>query len=121
MAQSSPQVMVFFTTCTDGEQAMLIAKSLVDEQLAACVNILPGVRSVYRWQGKVNIDSEVLLLGKTTASCVPMLKDRVRALHTYTCPELLVLNVVDGMQAYLDWVQACCCLSPATATNAPPH
>lgn len=84
--------------------AETLAKALVDERLVACVNVLPGVRSFFRWQGKVDIADEVLLVLKTTPPRVPALQERLRALHPYEVPELLLLDVADGLPAYLRWV-----------------
>ena len=83
-----------------------LARVLVDERLAACVNVLPPMQSVYRWQGQVQQDDERQLVIKTSADCVEALHLRVRALHPYDVPEWLVIAVDDGSQAYLEWVGA---------------
>jgi periplasmic divalent cation tolerance protein len=76
----------------------------VDERLAACVNLLPGVRSVYRWQGAVEEAGEILLLIKTTRTALPALQARLVALHPYELPELLAVEAADGLPAYLAWI-----------------
>ena len=77
----------------------------MDERLAACVNQLPGVQSTYRWQGAISSDTEVLLLIKTTAACLPALQARLLELHPYELPELIAVPVALGHEAYLQWVR----------------
>ena len=93
-----------FCTCPDAATAERIAQTLVDERLAACVNVLPGLRSVYRWQGAVERTDEVLLLVKTGRERLEALTARVNALHPYELPELVAVEVAGGLGAYLDWV-----------------
>jgi periplasmic divalent cation tolerance protein len=93
-------------SCPDAEVAARIARALVDERLAACVQALPGVTSTYRWQGEVQVDAETLLLIKTTRARIEALMARVAELHPYDTPELLVLEVVDGAPDYLAWLEA---------------
>jgi len=102
----STQVVAVLITAPDDEIARRIAEALVEERLAACVNLLPGVRSIYRWQGAVEEASEVLLIAKTHAERVAALAARVRALHPYELPEVVALPVSDGSEAYLRWVVA---------------
>jgi len=83
-----------------------LARSLVGERLAACVNIVPAVRSIYRWQGRVEEDAEVLLIAKTHCDRVEALSARVRELHPYDLPETLALPAVGGSPDYLGWVNA---------------
>ena len=83
-----------------------LAAQLVDERLCACVNVLPGVTSWFRWQGKVDRADESLLLIKTTAERLPALRTRVQQLHPYEVPEFLELQIADGLPAYLQWVLA---------------
>ncbi len=85
----------------DGER---IGRVLVEERLAACVNVVPGVRSVYRWQGAIETADEALLLIKTTAAAFDALAARVRALHPYSLPEVVALPLAAGLAAYLAWV-----------------
>lgn len=93
-------------TAPDRERAELMARTLVDERLAACVNIVAGVRSVYRWQDQVHEEDEVLCLVKTRPELLPALCARIEALHPYDVPEILAFEVADGSAAYLDWLAA---------------
>lgn len=99
-------VLLAFCSCPDEATAARIARALVEDRLAACVNRLPGVRSTYRWQGAVHDDAEVLLLIKTTRGRLPALRERLPALHPYELPELIAVEVTGGLPAYLDWVAA---------------
>ena len=92
-------------TAPDADTAARLARSLVDERLAACVNLVPGVRSIYRWEGQVEEAGEVLLVAKTRADRAAALASRVRDLHPYDVPEVLELPAVGGSAAYLDWVR----------------
>jgi periplasmic divalent cation tolerance protein len=96
---------IVVSTCADREQAERIAHSLIELHLAACVNILPGVQSIYRWQGGVESSAEVLLLIKTKSELRDEVKAAVSRLHSYEIPELLVLPVADGSEAYLAWLE----------------
>lgn len=100
-----PDVLLALSTCPDADSAARIARTLVAEDLAACVQRLPGLVSCYRWQGETREDAEVLLLIKTTTARFGALKARLPALHPYTVPELVALSVSDGLDAYLDWVR----------------
>lgn len=86
--------------------AEALAHRLVDERLCACVNIVPGLRSVFRWQEQVDVADEVLLVCKTTRSSAERLEARLTELHPYDVPEVLVLAVAGGLPAYLEWVRA---------------
>jgi periplasmic divalent cation tolerance protein len=97
-------VLTCFCTCPDAASAETIARALVGERLAACVNQLPGLRSVYRWEGRVECGDEVLLVAKTTRDRFDALTARVQALHPYELPEVLAVEVAGGRAAYLDWV-----------------
>jgi periplasmic divalent cation tolerance protein len=98
-------VLLCYCSCPDGDSAQVIAEILVGERLAACVNRLPGVVSIYRWQGAVTSGTETLLLIKTTAGCFEALKARLLQLHPYELPELIAVPVERGYAAYLDWVR----------------
>lgn len=91
-------------TAPDADTAERIARTVVEEKLAACANLLPQLRSIYRWQGKVEQASEVLLLLKTGRPWLEQLSDRVRALHPYEVPEIVALPIVAGSDKYLDWI-----------------
>jgi periplasmic divalent cation tolerance protein len=100
------QVHLAFCTCPDAGTATRIAQALVDERLAACVNVLPGVQSVYRWQGAVERADEVLLLIKTRAGRLSALSARIQALHPNELPEVVAVEAAGGLPAYLQWVVA---------------
>ncbi len=102
MGTSSVRVVI--STAPDPETGTRIARALVEERLAACVNVVPGVRSIYRWQGAIEEGQEVLLVIKTQAERVAPLAERLRALHPYEVPELLALPVDAGLASYLQWV-----------------
>jgi periplasmic divalent cation tolerance protein len=99
-------VIVVLTTAGSDEQAEQIATTLVEEGLAACVNIVPGVRSVYRWKGEIEKDHESLLLVKTTAARFADARRRIREVHSYELPELLALRVASGDPEVLAWIAA---------------
>ena len=101
-----PDILLVLTTMPDDDRADALARTLVEERLAACVNVLPGVRSIYRWKGAVEEAAEVMLVAKTRASRAAALAARVRALHPYELPEVVALPVTDGSRAYLRWVIA---------------
>ncbi|HEU4431613.1 MAG TPA: divalent-cation tolerance protein CutA [Myxococcota bacterium] len=103
---AAEEVRVCLVTAPDAEVAQRIARALVDEQLAACVNVVPGVRSIYRWQGEVNDDAELLLIVKTTQKRLAALAERLAVLHPYALPELVALTPSGGSERYLDWVRA---------------
>jgi periplasmic divalent cation tolerance protein len=92
-------------TAPDPATAERLGAALVEERLATCANVLPALSSVYWWQGKVERANESLLLLKTVEARVPALRERAVKLHPYDVPELLVLEVADGYQPYLDWVR----------------
>jgi periplasmic divalent cation tolerance protein len=96
---------IVLSTCADREQAERIARRLVEQQLAACVNILPGVQSIYRWQGNVESASEVLMVIKTSADLVSEVELTIASLHSYEVPEFLVLPVFGGSHPYLAWLR----------------
>lgn len=105
--------LVCFCTCPDADTARRIADALVQERLAACVNIVPGVQSVYRWEGAIQRDDEVLLLIKTVQDRLQALQARVLALHPAELPELVAVEVAGGLAAYLDWVAECSLGTPS--------
>ncbi len=95
---------VVLVTAPSADAAAALARTLVEEELAACGNVVPAIRSIYRWEGKIHDDAEALLVLKTERRLVPALKARLPELHPYQVPELLVLPVEDGLVAYLEWV-----------------
>lgn len=98
--------LICFCTCPDAEVAERIATALVDERLAACVNVLPAVISIYRWGGAVERAGETLLLAKTTRERLAALGERIVALHPYELPEVVAVEAAGGLPAYLAWIAA---------------
>jgi periplasmic divalent cation tolerance protein len=98
------QVRIVLTTAGSQQEAQKIAHALVERRLAACVNIVPQIESVYRWQGKVEIAQEWLLVIKTTAAAFECVRDAVKELHSYDLPECVMLEVAAGSKEYLDWI-----------------
>jgi len=97
-------IRVVLTTCGLLEEARTIAHALVERELAACVNIVPQVESVYRWKGEVETANEFLLVIKTTAGAFDRLRAALRELHSYEVPECIEVSVTDGSEAYLNWI-----------------
>jgi periplasmic divalent cation tolerance protein len=95
---------IILTTAGSQEEAAKIAHALVERRLAACVNIVPRIESVYRWQGKVETTQEWLLLIKTQAELFERVRDAVKELHSYDLPECVMLEVAAGTKEYLDWI-----------------
>ena len=108
-------VFLILSTCPDADTAQRLARILVEERLAACVSLLPGAVSTYRWQGRVEQATEVQLLAKTTADRRDALMARLAELHPYELPEILAVETAAGLPAYLDWVTA------ETRTDASPE
>lgn len=98
------EALVVLVTAPTPERAAEIARALVDERLAACGNVVQGIRSIYRWEGKVQEDAEALLVLKTTRARFDALRDRVLALHPYEVPEVIALPVEAGSARYLAWI-----------------
>lgn len=99
-------VFLILSTCPDADTAQRLARILVEERLAACVSLLPGAVSTYRWQGRVEQATEVQLLAKTPADRRDALMARLAELHPYELPEILAVETAAGLPAYLDWVTA---------------
>ncbi|HEY1506476.1 MAG TPA: divalent-cation tolerance protein CutA [Stellaceae bacterium] len=97
-------VMFVYVTAADSDEAREIGRRLVEEQLAACANILPGATSIFRWQSKVEEASEAVLILKTTEQKLERLIERAKALHSYDCPCIEALPVVEGNRDFLEWV-----------------
>jgi len=97
---------VVLNTCSNMEEAERLARLLVDGRLAACVNIVPGVRSVYRWQGKVESAEECLLLIKSSRPLFEQLRAELEKAHNYEVPEVLAVPILGGAAPYLDWLQS---------------
>ncbi|MGD8999422.1 MAG: divalent-cation tolerance protein CutA [Granulosicoccaceae bacterium] len=95
-------------TCPDHDTATQLAKTLIDEALAACVNVLPGLTSFYHWQGKCESGTEELLIIKTRTAAYPALEARLQALHPYELPEIIGVTIEAGLPGYLAWVDESC-------------
>jgi periplasmic divalent cation tolerance protein len=95
---------IVLCTCPDNDLAGRIANALVENHHAACVNVLPGIRSTYRWQGKVATDNEVLLMIKTDAGHLAGVEQCIRTLHSYEVPEMIALPISHGHTPYLNWI-----------------
>ncbi len=102
--QEPTDAVVVYVTAPSAEEARTLARALVEERLAACVNLLP-VESVYRWQGQLEEASEILLVVKTCHGRLDALAARVRALHSYTVPEIIALPLLAGWPPYLQWLE----------------
>jgi periplasmic divalent cation tolerance protein len=98
------EINFIYMTAGNKEEARKIGKELVASRLAACVNILDNMNSVYMWQGEIQEDTEVVLIAKTTQAHVPQLVDKVKSLHSYDCPCIVSLPVLDGHKPFLDWI-----------------
>ena len=103
MATTDP--CAIFTTCGSAETALTIAAALVDQGFAACVNILPGLKSYYYYQGGTHLDEEVMLIIKTTRAQFEMVTQVISELHTYEVPEILMFPVEAGSLPFLQWIQ----------------
>lgn len=97
---------IVLSTAGSEEEARKIANTLVERRLAACVNIVPQIESVYRWQGKIESSREWLLMIKTGAELFPAVRDAICELHSYECPECLAIPIADGSVEYLKWLES---------------
>ena len=103
--RNAMSVLIVHCTCADDASAGSIARALVEEHLAACVSVLPGVRSTFRWHGETHTDEEVLLLIKTTREAYPALSARLLELHPYELPEIIAVDVSVAHAPYAEWVE----------------
>ncbi|HWA96819.1 MAG TPA: divalent-cation tolerance protein CutA [Terracidiphilus sp.] len=106
MPDSTSNARIVLTTASSSEEAQRIARTLVEERLAACATLLPSAQSIYCWQGEIETAHETLLLLKTSQEHIAALESRIHALHSYDTPEFLVLRVDSGSHAYLEWLQS---------------
>ena len=104
MSEPAAEALVVLVTAPSAEQAAELGRALVSERLAACASVVPGIRSIYRWEGAVQDEAEALLVLKTTRARFQALRDRVLALHPYRVPEVLALGVEAGSREYLEWL-----------------
>jgi periplasmic divalent cation tolerance protein len=98
-------IYLVYITTGDKAEAGRIGMALVESRLAACVNIIDQMTSLYRWEGQIQEDQEVILIAKTTQKNVPALKEKVKAMHSYECPCIVCLPVTDGYEPFLTWVK----------------
>jgi periplasmic divalent cation tolerance protein len=105
MATPETEICAVLATAPDEAVAVALARALVEERLAACVNLIPRARSIYRWEGEIRDDSEVVLLIKSQRKRAEALAARIKALHPYELPEVLVLPVAGGSARYLEWIE----------------
>ncbi len=96
---------VILVTCGSEEEALKIANTLVEDHLAACVNLVAPIRSIYRWEGKICDEKEWLLIVKTQACRFETLEKKVKSLHSYSVPEIISIPITDGSSAYLNWIR----------------
>lgn len=97
---------VVYITVPDESEAVTISKALVDEKLAACVNIVKGIRSIYSWKGKIEDEPEILLILKSRRHLFKKLQSRVKELHSYSIPEIIALPVIEGSEDYMKWLES---------------
>jgi periplasmic divalent cation tolerance protein len=98
---------IAYITTKDRDQALAIGRALVEERLAACVNVIGGMTSIYRWDGEICTDDEAVLIAKTSACKFGALSARVKQLHTYTCPCVVSIPITGGSEEYLCWLAQC--------------
>lgn len=106
MKKSAGQVLVILVTAVNQEEAVRIGEGMVNAKLAACANIIPGIRSIYRWKGRVVKAQEVLLILKSTKPRYHALERAIKAMHTYETPEIIALPVKEGLNLYIRWVRS---------------
>lgn len=106
MPHADPEARIVLTTTADQDEAARLARTLVEEGLAACATLVPGAQSIYRWEGKVESATEVLVLLKTREPQLEALETRLHTLHSYLTPEFLVLPILSGSAGYLEWLQS---------------
>ncbi|MCX5723077.1 MAG: divalent-cation tolerance protein CutA [Nitrospirae bacterium] len=104
MKKSPTQALVILVTAANQEEAIKIARAMVETKLAACANILPAIQSVYRWKGKIVKEREVFILLKSTKSRYPALEQAIKAMHSYEIPEIIALPITSGLPQYLGWI-----------------
>jgi periplasmic divalent cation tolerance protein len=104
MQQNSSPYLLIYISCGSKDNARQIASALVQEKLAACISILPGVESLYHWQGKLESAEEVVLMIKTRRELFTILREHVCKLHHYELPEIIAVPIVEGLEPYLNWI-----------------
>ena len=104
--ENQSKAVVVFITASGEEEAMKIGQSLVDKKLAACANVVPGIRSIFYWKGELCEEAEVLLIVKSLDHLLDRIVHNVRKLHSYDVPEIIALPIVGGSEEYLEWIEA---------------
>ena len=97
-------VAIVYSTIDDIKKARRIANTLVEEQLVACVNIIPNIESIYKWKGKIEMDKECVLIAKTVDNNIKKTIDRIKSLHSYELPDIIVIPIIGGFKEYLDYI-----------------
>lgn len=105
MVSSCMKLTLVYITTKNKSEAKKIGKTLVKTKLAACINIIDGMNSIYRWEGKIQSDSETILIAKTKESLVDKLIKKVKSIHSYSCPCIICLPILNGNKDYLNWVR----------------
>jgi len=95
-----------YITAKDKEQALSIGRTLVEERLCACVNVIDSMTSIYQWEGQINTDNEAILIAKTASEKFDALQERVKELHSYSCPCIVSIPVSNGSAQYLEWMKS---------------
>ncbi len=96
---------IAYITVKDKSQSLSIGRTLIEERLAACVNVIGNMTSIYRWEGEINEDDEAVLIAKTTSEKIEALTERVKQLHTYACPCVVWIPIAGGNKEYLEWLE----------------
>jgi periplasmic divalent cation tolerance protein len=97
--------LIVFITASNDDEAVKIARALVEARLAGCVNIIKDIRSIYRWEGKIEDDAEVLMIAKTRKHLFDSLMKKVKEIHSYTVPEIIAMPIVEGSEDYVKWLK----------------
>ncbi|MCL0105744.1 divalent-cation tolerance protein CutA [Thermodesulfovibrionales bacterium] len=105
MLEVSMEAIVVYITVSNEEEAAKIARTIVEERLAGCVNIVKGIRSIYSWEGRIEDDAEVLIIAKTQRHLFELLKERINDLHSYDVPEIIAMAIAEGSENYLNWLK----------------
>lgn len=95
---------IIYSTIDDIKDARRIATTLIEEQLVACVNIIPKIESIYRWKGKIENDEEIIIIAKTVDKNVKKTIQRIKQIHTYELPDIIVIPIIGGLKEYLDYI-----------------
>lgn len=98
------QSIVVYVSVASEQESLTIARTLVEERLAACVSLFPQIRSIYRWEGKICDEPECYLIIKTRQRLFQTLQERIKTLHSYVVPEIIALPIVEGLESYLEWI-----------------